>query len=673
MSERYPGGIITKTPVTPSGPYQNGTAPGIWTLDQQLQFQQQGIWPTAGLVQNYIEDVFSTYLYTGTGATQSITNNIDLSTKGGMVWLKDRSQSFPNSLYDSARGVPGVLHSDDNSAATTAATQLNAFNSNGFTIGGSSNVNNSGSNLVSWTFRKQAKFFDVQTFTSNSSKGATVNHNLGVTPSFVIIKCTGATEPWWVWHTSMPSTSYYMILNGTQAQLDGGLALTLSSTQVVIPSNYLSNASTSYVMYVYASNAGGFGNAGTDNVITCGSFTTDGSGNATVTLGYEPQWVLVKRYDTTQSWYMMDVMRGMNVSGTGNALSPNTTAAEISFGNPSPTATGFQWVGGQASAPLIYIAIRRGPMKVPTDATKVYNAVARTGTGASATITGLGFTPDWWHCFRTSGGLDHPIVDRLRGSDRGLYSNLLQAEDSLGGNPTFSVTMDGVSLATLTGGLFNGSGSPYINHFFKRSPSYFDIVCYSGTGSATTQTHNLGVVPQLIIVKRRSASGAWDSYSAFLANTDYIALSSANPAQTNTDRWNSTSPTSSVFTVGTSTTTNASGSTYVAYLFATTAGVSKVGTYTGNGTTQTINCGFTGGARFVLIKRTDSSGGDWYTYDTVSGMTVLTDPYILMNSTAAQTATLGSVTTVTTGFALNSAILADINVSAGTYIFLAIA
>jgi hypothetical protein len=117
---------------------------------------------------------------------------------------------------------------------------------------------------------------------------------------------------------------------------------------------------------------------------------------------------------------------------------------------------------------------------------------------------------------------------------------------------------------------------------------------------------------------------------------------------------------------------NLSPQSYIAYLFATCPGVSKVGTYTGNGTTQTINCGFTGGARFVLLKRTDATG-DWYVYDTARGMSALTDPYFLLNTTAAEVATLGSVTTVTTGFALNSAILAAINVNAGKYIFLAIA
>ena len=117
---------------------------------------------------------------------------------------------------------------------------------------------------------------------------------------------------------------------------------------------------------------------------------------------------------------------------------------------------------------------------------------------------------------------------------------------------------------------------------------------------------------------------------------------------------------------------NTSGSTYVAYLFATCPGVSKVGSYTGTGTTQTINCGFTGGARFVLIKRTDSTG-DWYTYDTARGIVSGNDPYLLLNSTSAEVTITDFIDPVSTGFALDSTALATINVSGGSYIFLAIA
>jgi hypothetical protein len=178
-----------------------------------------------------------------------------------------------------------------------------------------------------------------------------------------------------------------------------------------------------------------------------------------------------------------------------------------------------------------------------------------------------------------------------------------------------------------------------------------------------------------MIIKNRGPAGYtqnWTVYPGPLGTDKYIFLNSTAAAGTFGSYWADTPPTSTGFTVGNYQDTNASTLTYLAYLFATCPGVSKVGSYTGNGTTQTINCGFTGGARFVLIKRTDAVG-DWYTYDTARGMTVLTDPYLLLNTADAEVATLGSVTTVSTGFALNSSILAAINISAGTYIFLAIA
>lgn len=115
---------------------------------------------------------------------------------------------------------------------------------------------------------------------------------------------------------------------------------------------------------------------------------------------------------------------------------------------------------------------------------------------------------------------------------------------------------------------------------------------------------------------------------------------------------------------------NLSGSTYVAYLFASCPGVSKVGSYTGTGATQTINCGFTGGARFVMIKRTDSTG-DWWVWDTARGMVAGTDPRSLFNNTNAET-NANWVYTATTGFQIVTSD-ATVNASGGTYIYLAIA
>jgi len=138
----------------------------------------------------------------------------------------------------------------------------------------------------------------------------------------------------------------------------------------------------------------------------------------------------------------------------------------------------------------------------------------------------------------------------------------------------------------------------------------------------------------------------------------------------------SAAPTATLFTPqtggGSFVDANASGDTYVAYLFATCSGVSKVGTYTGTGALQTVNCGFTGGARFVLIKRTDSTG-DWWTYDSARGISSGNDPYLFLNSTAAEVTSTNYVDTDSTGFKVTAAAPAGLNASGGTYIFLAIA
>jgi hypothetical protein len=630
---------------------------------------------------NYIEDVFSTNLYTGTGSPQAITNDINLSGKGGMVWTKGRTTARNGNIVDSARGVDNMHYTNTTGVQFSLAGlgySSYVFGTNGFTNSGAPVDSENTYNFVSWTFRKQPKFFDVVTFTKSTST-LSVPHNLGSIPGCVIIKSTNIADEWYVYHRGLTSTNYNLKLNRTFAEEDNGLSwISLTSTNVNLTSGLIPNDGNTYVMYVFAHDAGGFGLTGTDNVISCGSFTTDGSGGATINLGYEPQWFLHRKIDGAGGdWELADVMRKFAVgSGNSNLLYPNSTSTEaINQSVFSPTSTGVTAPTNpfESSVKYIYIAIRRGPMKVPTVGTSVFSPITRTGTGANTAITGVGFTPDVISAInRTKTGADvgSAWIDRLRGTAKGVFSSSTGAESS-DTTRLISFDMDGVTVGSDGTGQINESPRTYINYLFRRAPGFFDEVCYTGTGSATTFSHNLAAVPELMIVKRRSAANAWAVY-ANNDNTDYLVLNTTAATADDNTYWNDTSPTSSVFSVGTNNAVNASASTYVAYLFATCAGVSKVGSYTGNGSTQTIDCGFTGGARFVLIKRTDSTGG-WYVYDTARGMTVLTDPYLLLNSTAAESATLGSVTTVSTGFALNSTILAAINVSGGTYIFLAIA
>jgi hypothetical protein len=222
-----------------------------------------------------------------------------------------------------------------------------------------------------------------------------------------------------------------------------------------------------------------------------------------------------------------------------------------------------------------------------------------------------------------------------------------------------------------------GSGMVYWN--FRRAPSFFDEVCYTGDGTADgrTFTHNLGATPQLVIVKRRSSTSDW----VVVFNTDHAVL--LNSTNADTGYSNATGNYANGILIGTNSTTltqysgasgnsacNASGSTYVAYLFATCAGVSKVGSFTGNGSSQTINCGFTGGARFILIKKT-SNTGSWAVWDTARGITSGNDPVLVLNSTAAEYTDGDQVDPDSTGFIVNN--VGGFNTDGDTYIFLAIA
>ncbi|NBW17607.1 MAG: hypothetical protein EBR82_57485 [Caulobacteraceae bacterium] len=631
----------------------------------------------------YIEDVFSTWLYTGNSSTQTITNGINLSGKGGLVWLKKRTAVSPDTyttdnhyLFDTNRGGDVSLSTNLTNGNISGWSGLfTGFTSTGFGLNTSVHELNASSSLyASWTFRKQPKFFDIVTYTGTGA-AQTINHNLGSVPGCIIIKTLSTSDNWRVYHRSI-GNQYVLTLNSDLYQIGPSAAhwnnTDPTSTQFTVGTNG-SQSSTTYIAYLFAHDAGGFGLAGTDNVISCGSFTTDGSGNVPAqTLGYEPQWIMYKRTDNLGSWLVFDTFRGWfnNTGYSDSVLQPNNSNAEAFADGGTPTATGFASEKAifSGSATYIYIAIRRGPMKTPTSGTSVFAPVTRTGTGASATITGVGFPPDLAIIERRQDhtGQYNVVSDRLRGATAWLGANSTEQEYN-NSNMVSSFNMDGISVGSE--GSVNAAYAPLINWFFRRAPSFFDEVCYTGTGSATTQAHNLGVAPEMMIVKSRANTGQWSVYASARGANQVGQLQSTVEFQVDTN-WNFTAPTSSVFSISGG--SNISSYTYVAYLFATCAGVSKVGSYTGTGALQTINCGFTGGARFVLIKRTDSTG-DWWVYDSARGISSGNDPYLFLNSTAAEVTGTNYVDTTSVGFQVTAAAPAGLNANGGTYIFLAIA
>ena len=647
----------------------------------------------------YVEDVFSTYVYAGNStAGRAIVNGIDLSGEGGMVWHKRRTGTGSNhALYDTERGATKNLRSNQTNAESTSTGGLTSFNSNGFTYG---TYQETGYDYASWTFRKAEKFFDVVTYTGDGVTGRTVAHNLGSTPSCIIIKRTDSAKNWTVYHSGLNGgsspESYSIHLNLSEAQGAYGAAIwnstAPSGSVFTLGSSDLVNASGgSYVAYVFASDAGGFGDDGDENIIKCGSFTTNGSGNAVVSnLGFEPSWLMIKKSaGGSSNWEIRDDMRGFG-PGASADLKANESDAESSpeVNKVFATATGFEANVG-SNSDYIYIAIRR-PMKTPESGTEIFspyaysdtNLTSGSGTASNRTIInggsngGSGFAVDqFWHQ-KTSSNSSYGfhIFDRLRGKGQALITNHYNAspagDSASNGGFDFQEGVD----VEYNGEMYyynTAAGSrSHISYCFKRASKAFDTVIYDGNGTAgRTVTHNLQAVPEMMFVKAYSTSNdAHWVYHKATGNTASLLVNGDGSGYGG--YWNSTTPSATTFTLSSSAAVNSGSYKYVAWLWATLDGVTKVGSYSGTGSDVNVDCGFSAGARFILIKRSNGDG-DWYVWDSARGIIAGNDPYVIFEG-GTNTST-DYIDPLSSGFTVTSSAPAALNASGGTYIFLAIA
>ena len=624
----------------------------------------------------YVDDVFSTFLYDGSSGSQTITNGIDLDGEGGLVWVKSRANAENHAWFDSERGATKFLRSDSTDPEYTISNV--SFTSSGFSYNtASGEINESGQNYCSWTFRKASGFFDVVTYTGNGTAGRTVSHSLGSTPGAIFIKKVNNTENWIVYHRSVGATKY-LKLNETGAAATSSVIFNNTeptSTEFTLGLNSQVNENgDTYVAYVFAHDDQSFGTGSDEAIIKCGTYTGNSvsdSSTQDISVGFEPQWVLVKKTSGTADWVLIDNMRGeRSLLYPADSKIEDTSNSNFKLITPDGFRLGASSDVNENSGTFIYIAIRR-PHKPPEAGTDVFKAVTYSGSSGAQTVSGAGFAPDYmWSKDRSlsNNGWHH---DRLRG----VYS---LDSSATGGEQDRSsyievLGQDGVKFTT--GGFdLNRNGSNHIAQFFKRAPGFFDVVCYDGSGSTKTVAHNLGATPQLIIFKNRSSSARWRVYNSVNGPTGAMSLNEnfAFSTGVSSGYFNDTAPTSTQFTVATNTGVNGSGSEYVAYLFATLDGISKVGSYSGTGNNIDVDCGFTAGARYVLIKRTDSTG-DWYVWDTARGIATGNDPYLLLNTTAAEVTSTDYIDPLNSGFTVTSSAPAALNSSGGTYLFLAIA
>tara|TARA_Y100000015_G_scaffold21164_1_gene20567 strand:- start:403 stop:2406 length:2004 start_codon:yes stop_codon:yes gene_type:complete len=648
----------------------------------------------------YADDVFSVTLRDGTGSTGTITNGIDLAAEGGMIWTKRRNTTDAHTICDSARGKTGTYYDEfgpDNTynTQTNRAWGVTSFNSNGYSIGGTDNqFNGTGNNYVDWVFRRAPGFFDCVTYTGDGQSGRTVAHSLGSVPGCIIVKRTDSSDGWAVYHKDTeglfsydPANNLLTVMN-SNGNASGATAYwndtTPTSSVFTLGSNTIVNGSgMSYVAYIFASESPVFGENADESIIKCGGYTgngTSGSSVNTIDLGFEPQWLMIKRTNSGGNWLLFDTMRGFTTVGVQDEyLYANSSAAGANHQYGGPTATGFQVEGidGDANAnggKYIYVAIRR-PHKPPSAATEVFNPDYWYGTNSSVAAY-LGHPADTHILFSGSSSLNALVRTRLTGESY-LTTSTTAAE-------VYQSTVGWESmLGYIHGGGTGTIDTNTINYTFRRAPGFLDVVAYTGTGSSRNIKHNLGVAPELIITKRRDSASSlgWivGSYYWF-DSTRWDRQGRLNETGNGLAGGGGYEPASShsatQYPVDATGDVNASGGTFVSLLFATLAGISKVGSYAGTSNNINVDCGFTAGARFVLIKRADTyvASGHWYVWDSEQGIVSGNDPYVRLDVGGASAVTgTDYIDPLNSGFTVTSSAPSGLNESGGTYIFLAIA
>ena len=631
----------------------------------------------------YIDDVFSTYLYEGTGSTQTITNGIDLAGKGGLVWIKLRNSTAWHDLNDTTRGAGYSLSTNANIAQMAAVSKgFQSFNSTGFTVKEDSyttpNFNYSGNTYASWTFRKAPGFFDVVTYAGDGQNSQLVYHNLGSKPGMILIKRVDSASDWGIYFKDGANDSEVGVgyLNGSSAWTTSGIAFNSHSDYFrVYTSSFSFDANVNgatYVAYIFAqggadASASVFGTNSDQSIIKCGTYTGDGTGSGNIIdVGFEPQWVLIKNVSGGGPSVLFDNMRGMFTNYPDAYFEANNNGAESSYNGIDLHSTGFEprdagsWQNANGVT-YMYVAIRR-PHKPPTAATEVF---AMDTGGSSSTIP----------TYDSNFPVDFAISRIVASGDVPYLTSRLTGTGRLRSSADFTESTDADYTWDSNVGWGKNWYSDYQSWMFRRAPGFFDAVTYTGNGvQGRAISHNLEAVPELMFVKKRdTASADWIVYSASKGATYRAYLNTdAAFAISGSGTWNDTTPTSTQFEVGNNTLTNGGGAAFVSYLFATLSGVSKVGSYSGTGNNVDVDCGFANGARFVLIKRIDNSG-DWYIYDTTRGIVSGNDPYLLINNNMGQVTNTDYIDPLNLGFTVTSSAPAALNASGGTYLFLAIA
>ena len=393
----------------------------------------------------------------------------------------------------------------------------------------------------------------------------------------------------------------------------------------------------------------------------------------------------------------------VNNSASGSQITSLTDVQYKLWIQDGGTVTNMQFNFAEASLeytpPTGFKALSTANLPTPTisDGSKYFDTKLWTGNDTDGrAITGYNFSPDLVWIKSRSGAYSHNITDTVRGVGNFIQSNTTDVEvDGPGAfGSTLAFTSDGFTLdngtsdnlyvnagsETYAGWAWeaNGSGSSNEDGSINttatsvNTTSGFSISTYTGTGSAATIGHGLGVAPKLIIVKKRvsGTDDAWIIWHTSLSGANYYLNFDTGAQDTSVNYWNNTLPTSSVFSVGASNGTNESSKTFVAYCFAEIEGYSSFGGYTGNGNADGPFI-YTGFKPAFLMYKVTSTTDSWEMYDTQRQTFNVYGTQLKANLSNAETDDT-RVDLLSNGFKARSSNTA-INTSGGTYIYMAFA
>ena len=329
---------------------------------------------------------FNTVLYTGDGtSSRSITG---VGFQPDWIWIKGRNQARNNTLFDIVRGVQIQLHTNKTSAESTQTNALSSYDSDGFSVGNNTGVNENTTTYASWNWlaggsassnsngsitssvsANTTAGFSIVSYTGNSTGGATVGHGLGSVPNWIIVKDRDNTRSWTVYHQGMGNT-HGIYLNATSTKDDDSVYwndTTPSSSVFTLGSSNETNASASMIAYCFAEKKG---------YSKFGSYTGNNNTDGTfVYTGFKPAWVMMKATTASEHWNMHDNKRDpINVCDAG--LKSNENNAEEDADRLDFVSNGFKHRsssgGYNSSNTFIYMAFAESPFVnsngIPTNA-----------------------------------------------------------------------------------------------------------------------------------------------------------------------------------------------------------------------------------------------------------------------------------------------------------------